>query len=130
MSAPLNTFNALFLTSSREDPDVRPCERGGTTLYAASSPVADIEFEASDFDVDEARIFEVLFEMLSRDIDVHIGDPFIEIPIELAISENTDRYYSTDGSILRNVSFCDETMSLEFSTLSPARSRFENSINL
>jgi hypothetical protein len=72
----------------------------------------------------------MLFEMVSCDIDVHIGDPLIEIPIELGISENKDDHYSTDGSILRDISFGDETVSLEFSTLSPASSRLENSIDL
>jgi hypothetical protein len=129
MSAPLNTFNALFRTSSSDDPEVRLYEEG-ITFHTASSPIADIEFKASDFNVDEARIFEVLFEMLSCDIDVDIGDPLIEIPIELGISESKDEDYSTNGSILRDISFGDETMPLEFSTLSPACSRFENSMDL
>jgi hypothetical protein len=64
---------------------------GSVTFVSTSSPITDIEFEASDFDIDEASILEVLFEMVSGYVDVDLCDPFIEIPIELFISKNKKR---------------------------------------
>jgi hypothetical protein len=96
---------------------------------STSSPIADIEFEASDFDIDEASILEVLFEMFSGDIDVDLCNPFIEISIELFISENREKGYSTNRCVFRDISFCDESMTLELSTLSPSCPRLKNTIN-
>jgi hypothetical protein len=129
ISAPLKTFNALFLTSARDDPEFSLCGRDIITCLSTGSPIADIEFEASDFDIDEASILEVLFEVISGDVDVDLCDPFVEVSIKLIISEIKEEGYSTNGCVFRDISFCNESMALEFSALSPSGARFKDSIN-